>query len=299
MLDEHVADLPFHFELVAAAAVTQVSQSAADEPVDLVLQPVDHYYLNMCMAPRPERSRGCYADHWGPHRFESLGEIFIVPPGEALHIRTDVGRRHAVTVCELRADAVQPWLDGAVEWTDRRLFSLLDIANPYIRSALLRLSEEARYPAAGSETLVEHVVGQLAIEVARHCLSIAEGPIAGGLAPWRLRLIDERLQDFTSLPTLEALATMCNISVRQLTRGFRASRGSSIGDYMAHVRIEAAKRRLASDETIGTIAAALGFASPASFSSAFRRATGSGPRQFRHRRYRKRRQSSGPPVAAT
>jgi AraC family transcriptional regulator len=54
------------------------------------------------------------------------------------------------------------------------------------------------------------------------------------------------------------------------------------------MRIEIAKRQLASDQSIKSIAFELGFASPSSFSYAFRRATGAAPRQFRQRQYRKR-----------
>ncbi|MBJ7442044.1 MAG: AraC family transcriptional regulator, partial [Sphingopyxis sp.] len=77
-----------------------------------------------------------------------------------------------------------------------------------------------------------------------------------------------------------------NMSPRQLTRGFRASRGHSIGDHIAQTRIDMAKRHLATSESVKEIAFALGFASPSSFAFAFRRATGSTPRQFRQRQLR-------------
>jgi AraC family transcriptional regulator len=71
--------------------------------------------------------------------------------------------------------------------------------------------------------------------------------------------------------------------VRQLTRGFRVSRGCSIGDYLAQARIDMAKRRLASEESIKAVAIAMGFGSPSNFTSAFRRSTGMTPGQFRQR----------------
>jgi AraC family transcriptional regulator len=101
------------------------------------------------------------------------------------------------------------------------------------------------------------------------------------LAPWRLRIIDERLEALRVAPTLAELAGLCSLSVRQLTRGFRASRGCSIGEYVAQSQIDHAKRLLASEESVKTIAYSMGFASPSSFSYAFRRATGLTPRQFR------------------
>jgi AraC family transcriptional regulator len=106
---------------------------------------------------------------------------------------------------------------------------------------------------------------------------------AGGLAGWRLRLIEERLQSSADAPTLAELAALCGLSVRQLTRGFRASRGCSIGDHIASSRVDHARRLLAGDHSVKAIAYTLGFASPSSFCFAFRRATGHTPREYRQR----------------
>jgi AraC family transcriptional regulator len=152
---------------------------------------------------------------------------------------------------------------------------------------LSRLAEETRHGGTGSIELAAMIAGQLAIELARYCEAIAEGPISGGLASWRLRLIDERLHQTGPTPTLGDLAALCSLSIRQLTRGFRSSRGCTIGDHIAQTRIEMAKRLLASEDSIKSIAFALGFASPSSFSYAFGRATGITPLRFRQRHLRK------------
>ncbi len=132
------------------------------------------------------------------------------------------------------------------------------------------------------------LAGQLAIELARYCSGIEDGPVSGGLAAWRLRLIDERLKDVHVVPTLIELADMCHLSVRQLTRGFRASRGCSIRDHVARCRIESAKRLLGSEDSIKAVAFAVGFSSASAFAYAFRAATGSTPLQFRDRLMRAR-----------
>jgi AraC family transcriptional regulator len=77
------------------------------------------------------------------------------------------------------------------------------------------------------------------------------------------------------------LAALCNLSVRHLARGFRASRGCSIGEYVAQRQIDHAKRLLTTDESTKSIAYTLGFATSSSFIYAFREATGQTPRQFR------------------
>jgi AraC family transcriptional regulator len=279
----------FEAELTVGFAHAGIARFILDRPTRRLFRPAERYWLDMCLTPRPEGVRGCYRERWGPHRYEQLGEVFLVPPGEGLHVRSDRGADQRSVVCELDAAAVERWLPGGIEWTDRRLAASLDIVHPHIRSCLFRLAEEAKHPGLGSRELTELLAGQLAIEVARYCEAIAEGPMVGGLASWRLRRIDERLEQQGPSPALEELADLCGISVRQLTRGFRASRGCSIGDHIALTRIQVAKRLLDSPESIKAIAFMLGFASPSSFSYAFRRATGSTPRQFRARQLQKRR----------
>lgn len=240
--------------------------------------------LDLCLTPRPN-ARACYRDHWSAHRFERIGDIFLVPAGEALHAKGESGRQTSIT-CYLNIEPIRAWFDGELEWTDRRLQATLDISNPNVRGLILRLGEELRYPGFASDALAELIAAQLAIELSRHYRAINSNSAAGGLASWRLRLIDERLADLHETPSLGDLANLCRLSVRQLTRGFRVSRGCSIGDHLANSRIDNAKRLLKTDACIKSIAHAMGFSSPSSFSYAFRRATGETPRQFRQRSLR-------------
>ena len=269
-------------ELATPELTAQIARFFIFEPVDNVMETADFYLLNLCLTPRPPNTRACFAGHWSPHRFEPVGDLFLLPPGEALHVRSESGQQLSL-LCQLPRSAVERWLDDQVVWTDRRLEACLNIASPQIRTLLQRLAEEVNQPGLAADELARLVAGQVAIELARFRLAVDEGPAVGGLASWRLRLIDERLSDLKATPTLSELAALCKLSVRQLTRGFRASRGCTITDYIARSRIEAAKRLLATDDSIKAIAFSLGFTSPSSFAFAFRRATGSTPRQFRQR----------------
>ena len=288
MAQESFGTTTVEAEMVLSGATVQIVRFHLDEPTNRVFRRDSHYWLDLCMSSRPEKARGCYSERWGPHRFERLGDILLLPPGETLHIRTDGSGDQISLVIEIERALIDRWLDGGIEWTDRRLAASLDLVHPHIRSCLFRLAGELRQPGAGSAILGEMIAGQIAIDVARYCQAIAEGPITGGLASWRLRLIDERLAQGGAVPTLGELADRCAISVRQLTRGFQSSRGCTIGEHITLTRIELAKRHLGSDESIKTIAFALGFASPSSFAYAFRRATGISPRQFRQRQLGKR-----------
>lgn len=248
----------------------------------------DIYWFDLCLTPRAEGIRAGFADYWGPHRFEPLGEVFFLPPGVQMTVRGEEPTEQSSLVCELDRALVDRWMGGEAQWTDRRLEGAVDMKCPPVRLALARLAQEIRSPGTGSDVLIDALLAQLAIETARYCDAIADVPIAGGLASWRLRLIDERLAELSAPPTLEELARLCNMSVRQLTRGWRASRGGSIGDAVMQQRIETAKRMLASERSIKEVAFAVGFASPSAFSAAFRKAAFLTPSHFRQRVLRSR-----------
>lgn len=269
-------------ELRVPVATAQLMRFDMDGPCEETFTEKESYWLDLCLTSRPQNTRARYSDRWAPHRFERVGPVFMLPPNHPLQFKTEGGRQASV-VCQLRPEALRQWFEHEIEWTDRRLEASLDVSNTNIRNLLLRLGQEMRYPGFASEALTELIAAQLAIELGRYCTAIDETPTTGGLASWRLRVIDERLAEVGEAPTLAELGELCHLSVRQLTRGFRASRGCSIGDYVAQSRIEQAKRRLTGDESVKSIAHAMGFASPSSFSYAFRRATSVTPRQFRQR----------------
>ena len=269
-------------ELHAPVASAQLVRFDLPGPVDDIFRDENAYYLDLCLTPRMRNARACYHERWSPQRFEQIGDLFAVPPGEALQARSDGGRQNSI-ICQLRAEALQRWTEGELEWTDRRLHAGLDINDANIRGLLLRLADEIRNPGFASAMLVELVAGQLAIELARYSLASGETAPNGGLSGWRLRRIEERFKEEREPPTLDELAQLCGLSVRQLTRGFRSSRGCSIGDYAANCRLEHGKRMLASEQSVKAIAYTLGFASPSSFCFAFRRATGETPQQYRER----------------
>ncbi len=283
MTDAAVPEMRVDAEMNVPMARAQLARFDMAVPIDNVLQVDSSYWLDLSLTPRPRNARACYRDRWKPNRFERLGKVFLLPAGEALQTKSDGCSVQSSVLCHLRPEPIREWFDDEFQWTDRRLEASLDIDEVGIRTLLLRLAEELRHPGFASDTLVELIVSQLIIELGRYCVRVTERPEPGGLVPWRLRLIEERLRDGDDAPSLADLAALCGLSVRQLTRGFRTSRGCSIGDYMAGVRIERARELLAADLSVKAVAYTLGFASPSGFCYAFRRATGETPGQFRQR----------------
>jgi AraC family transcriptional regulator len=272
-------------EASVAAMTAQIVRYDITGPSAAALSYPGRYLINMCLTPRPLDARACYRHHWGSHRFERLGDIFLIPDGEELFIKGG-SIRQASLLCNLDAESIHAIVGERLHWTDQQLATTVDIASARIRALLFRIAGEVRLPGLAAPRMLEFLAGELAIELGRHCIEVHERPIGGGLAGWRLRLIDERLAAEGAAPTLGELADVCSLSVRQLTRGFRVSRGCSIGHYVEQRRMEAAKRLLMAGESVKTIAFGMGFASPSSFTFAFRRATGISPSQFRQRQAR-------------
>lgn len=277
-----VTELIADAELETSAASIRLVRLSHEGPKEKLFARKDVYWIDLCLTPRRPSATARFVQEWGAHRFAGMGPIIALPPRHLLHLKSQ-GGRHTSLICALKADVVDRWLPAEFEWTDRRLEACLDIANGTIRNILTRLSQEMRHPRLGSRDLCEALTFELGIEVARHLNGVSEPTEKGGLADWRLRAIDTLLVEPGEPPTLGELAKQCKMSVRQLTRGFRISRGCSIGDYMIQTRIEVAKRRLGGDESIKSIALAMGFSSQSNFTYAFRKATGLTPSEFRDR----------------
>lgn len=241
------------------------------------------FWIDLCLTPRRPNATARFVDHWSPARFMEMGSLIAIPPRTRLEL-TSAGGRHASLICQMQAAAVEKWLPEDFTWTERRLEASLNIASDTIRPLMLKFNHELRNPSPGSLELCESLASILAIELARYFAAASSTDVKGGLASWRLRLIDDRISDCSlPFPSVNELARLCRLSLRQLSRAFKASRGSSISDFLTQTRIEAAKRKLYSDTCIANISSMLGFSSQSSFTAAFRRATGTTPDQFRKR----------------
>ncbi len=277
----HVERPARHLEAHGATPLGHIELTSRvwDCAIDVKGQDDQAHMLQLTLLPAPRDSRGCFIDRWGAQRFEPIGQLFLVPAGHVVHAKTGFLHRERALSCRFRPEAILNWFEGEFEWTDSRLRAAFD---PAIRTLLLRLGREIAQPGFASGALTELMMASLAIEVARHCYGITEIRAAGGLSPWRLKLIDERLTSGPS-PSLEDLARLCDLSVRQLTRAFRASRGYSLGRHILDSRIDLAKRLLATDSRLTAISSELGFKSSSNFRTAFLRATGETPQEYRCR----------------
>ncbi|MFB9268062.1 helix-turn-helix transcriptional regulator [Bradyrhizobium erythrophlei] len=111
-------------------------------------------------------------------------------------------------------------------------------------------------------------------------------PAAGGLAPTTLRRAIERLRsDSDADVSLAALAADAGLSRFHFCRAFKESTGVSPHAWLRQYRHEQAMKMLRdTDDSVVSIAAALGYSSQTAFAAAFRKLTGEPPSDWRRRR---------------
>jgi len=137
---------------------------------------------------------------------------------------------------------------------------------------------------------VDHVAMALATHVAHRYGGMQLQPVStiGRLAPWQERRAKEMLAaNLQGRVTLAGLASECGLSVRQFTRAFRGSTGTSPNTWLQNHRINKAKAMLTdSHRVLADIGLDCGFADQSHFSRIFQRVTGLSPGAWR-RLYRR------------
>jgi len=266
--------------LIAPSVQVQNVRYRFDEPPESIVCMEDKIRVELCLGTRHRSARARF-DGWRSDRFERIGDIFVVPPTIGMAARSDEDRPLSSVLCLLDLAPVLALFDRLPDMSEHFLVQCLDIRDANVRQGMLRLADEARHPGFASQVLVESVAAQIGVDLLRYGMALPERAVQGGLAPWQLRRIEERLYEVREAPTLQELARLCGLSVRQLTRAFRTARGCSVGTHVADRQIGHAKRLLAADESVAFIASTLGFASSSNFCYAFRRATGLTPGEYR------------------
>jgi len=150
--------------------------------------------------------------------------------------------------------------------------------------ALGEIDTELRRPATGSTLVAEHLAAVMLIYVLR--LHLARAAPAGWLGGLADAVVAPALRAMHARPqhawTVEELARVSAVSRSTLAARFKSVVGVGPLDYLTGWRIELAAGRLRRGaDTIATIAHAVGYGSESALSNAFKRRTGSSPRDYR------------------
>ncbi|MET9608413.1 GlxA family transcriptional regulator [Streptomyces sp. NPDC006512] len=106
---------------------------------------------------------------------------------------------------------------------------------------------------------------------------IAERPVLREIQQWIADHPDEDL-------SVEALAHRANLSPRQFTRSFSSETGITPGRYVAHTRLETARRLLEdTHDDVVHVASSSGYSTTEAMRRAFQRVLGLSPSQYRSR----------------
>ena len=249
---------------------------------DRLIHPYDYsglaqdHHLQLSLLRYPEHGRCCFPEAWGSKRFDPIGPLFLVPAAQIVHARSECPEQRSI-VFSFRDQMLEKWFEDGIEWSVPQLERSLSIADPEIRRLMIGIGQELRNPGFATETLIELMASQIIVTLARQLWNVKESGPRGGLAPWRLRRIDDCLAHHPADCSLTRLAEECRLSVRQLSRAFRISRGCSIGAYIARSRIAYAQGRLAQGVPIAMVAKETGFSTTSNFTAAYRRVTGESP----------------------
>jgi AraC-like DNA-binding protein len=150
---------------------------------------------------------------------------------------------------------------------------------------LTRIDQEARSSSLASNVVTEHLAVVLLIDVVRYHLT-QQPDRTGWLQGLHDPVVSAALHAIHSDParrwTVRLLADVALVSRSTLAARFKAVVGQGPLEYLTRWRLELGAHRLtATDQTIATIADAVGYGSEAAFALAFKRELGTPPGSYR------------------
>ena len=156
-----------------------------------------------------------------------------------------------------------------------------------IRWSLRHIGTELQGGKFGSGAVAEHLAMVMLIEVVRFQLARRPGSTAGWLAGLADPVVAAALRAIHGRPghpwTVAELARASRVSRSTLAARFKQVVGQGPLEYLTQWRIELASQRLLRGaETLDRIAQDVGYGSESALSTAFKRVTGTTPREYRN-----------------
>jgi AraC family transcriptional regulator len=145
--------------------------------------------------------------------------------------------------------------------------------------------EALHQPDETNELFIDHMMLALTAHVAKTYggLRRAAEPSRGGLAPWQVKRVCERLEsDLGGKLSLETIAAEFDLSVSHFSRAFRISTGLPPHQWLLQQRVKVAKQLMTvRDLSLADIALSAGFANQSHFTRVFSAAVGVSPGVWR------------------
>lgn len=216
--------------------------------------------------------QGCYSEKIGRRVFERLPFDVMYHPAGVSHSGTNLTGTRCLVV-ELTNKVVSQLQ------VNRSLFeNPCHFRGAEINELVVRLYEEVQRPRVCSDLVVEALILEMLVFVARH----NDSKDSPHIPNWLRELKDSIDSEFLTAPSLACLSETIGRNPSHVARVFRQHVGMSIGEYVRNLKVELAKKQLnGSDMPLSKIAKACGFSDSAHFSNVFRKTTGITPRQYR------------------
>jgi len=265
-------------ETLPGVTVT-LSDQAAEEAWEVRYCLQSHLLLFSLSPAAPENKFAIAGLNAG--NFFDAGQMNLVPARTPYRTLTCGGRFKTLSL-QLDPERFDQATGIGREWNPRASCS---IRNTILEGELWRLACELVAPGFASRTLMEGITLAIMADLSRVIKEAETTPVRkpGALSPRQIKLITEYIESVEETsPTISDLAALVGVSSRYLTKAFKETTGRTVHGYVAEVRLRKAAELLCStDLPMKELAARLGFSALASFSSAFRAATGQTPTAFR------------------
>ncbi|MDF2713289.1 MAG: helix-turn-helix protein [Paenibacillus sp.] len=242
----------------------------------------------------------------GTHNYQDMayevraGDIFIINPGEVHGYSVSSGQRLEIINCLFQPGLIQRALLQELDilhgmdffyvqpflQDDMRFHHRLNLRGESADKTMRIMGDmldEMKEQHPGYRALIQVKMVELMIQLSRSYEAWGDKE---PLIP-RSELLVKRIcgyleRHFEQKITLSSISELFHIGTRQLNRQFKRYTGSSIIEYVHHLRIERAKRYLiGTDDTIATIAASIGYEDAGFFSKLFTRVIGCPPGKYR------------------
>ena len=267
--------------LKTSTTCVEVNEFSWTEPTGLIFR-VNRPVLTLLVSASTNLIETGYVGE-DSRELNRVGGVIFVPPDREILSRSASGKFHIVA-CSFDREYSESVVGPFADFSRSQLLNCLNMRSSLLPSILLRLMNEAIQPGFVSTAIGESLGQALLVECTHVILSKdARQPRGGRLTARHFRIIDEYLAGLScEAPSITAIAKLCGMSERHLSKSFRAQTNQSIGRYLRGVQISKARTYLLeTDLALKDIAYRLGFSTPANFSIAFRAATGQTPGHYR------------------
>ena len=219
-------------------------------------------------------------------RWTDRGQASITPAGAPVHRRFRT--RPEILLIQIGLRLLDEVIIESVDAEPKNVELVPSFArpDPTLDSYCRLFEDEVVHPSGPGHRLAQDLLGRaITLSLIRRysTLQAAHAEEVAPITPARIRRVIDFMQEETDRsPTLADFAALSGLSATHFARAFRAATGSPPHQYLMAVRMDRGRRLLReTDLPVSEVAFRCGFEQSGSFATAFRKAMGVTPREWR------------------